>query len=67
MVNIEELYGIMGKRRVSKAQLARVLGVSNVTIYKKFNKKKFNTDEVPIIAQYLNIPDNQITDIFFSL
>jgi hypothetical protein len=66
MVNIEEIYGYMGKRRVSKSELARMLSVSNVTMYKRFRERKFNTNEVLIIVKNLDIPEDEISYIFFN-
>lgn len=51
----------------TQSEMARVLGLSLVSVSKKINGViKFNLEEVKKIKEYLNLTDEEINQIFLS-
>ena len=51
----------------TQSEMAKVLGLSLVSVSKKINGViKFNLEEVKKIKEYLNLTDDEINQIFLS-
>lgn len=51
----------------TQSEMAKVLGMSLVSVSKKINGViKFNLEEVKKIKEYLNLTDEEINQIFLS-
>ena len=51
----------------TQSEMAKVLGLSLVSVSKKINGViKFNLEEVKKIKEYLNLTDEEINQIFLS-
>lgn len=57
MINVDELYSYMGKKRRSGAKMAKVCKVSPKTWYSWMSKRKIPSDKVELIMQDLDIKD----------
>lgn len=57
MVNTDKLRGIMAEKNVTGEKLAEEMNISPVTFYRKMKKRKFNTDEIKVMAEKLDIRD----------
>lgn len=68
MMNSNKLLGAMAEKRISQAQLAKLLGKSKNTINAKINGKSFfDTQEATAICEILGISDKAImAEIFLS-
>lgn len=64
MVNADELRGIIAKRRMSQAQVARHIGMTEKTFYAKMKKGIFDSDEIEEMIFYLQIGDPMA--VFFT-
>lgn len=67
-MNTNKLLGVMAEKRISQAQLAKMLGKSKNTINAKINGKgTFDTQEATIICDILGITDKVLrAEIFLS-
>ena len=64
MVNVDELYSIMGRKRKSGAAMAKICGVQPKTWYSWMEKKRVPSDKAELIAKALDIQDP--VPIFFD-
>lgn len=63
MVDVDRLRGLMAQHRMTQADVASYLGISVNTLYHKFKRKKFDTDDCEKLIELFNITD---PTIFFS-
>ena len=63
MIDTDELRGIIAKKRMSQAEVAKLLGIAPKTFYEKMKKGKFGSDEIDLMIDFLEIK-NPI-EIFF--
>lgn len=65
MTNTAELRAAFARCNVSKAEAARVLGISRQNLYMKINnQREFRASEISKLSELLNITD--IMTIFFT-
>lgn len=65
MTNTLELKAAFARSGVSKADAARMLGISRASLYQKINnQREFRTKEIKILSNLLNITN--IMEIFFD-
>ncbi len=64
MIQTDELKGIIAKRGLSQAKVAKMLGITPKTFYEKMKAGVFGSDEIQIMIDNLNIEDP--VDIFFA-
>ena len=64
MVNVNELRGVIAKNGLSQRKLAKKLGMTDTTFYKKMAKGVFGSDEIEKMIEILHI-DNPMP-IFFA-
>ena len=63
MIDRNELKGVIAKNGMSQSGVARILGITPKTFYDKMKKGVFDSDEIEIIIDILNIEDP--VEIFF--
>ena len=64
LIQTDELKGIIAKRGLSQAKVAKMLGITPKTFYEKMKAGVFGSDEIQIMIDNLNIEDP--VDIFFA-
>lgn len=64
MIRTDELRGVISKRGLSQAKVARSLGITEKTFYAKMSKGVFDSDEISQMIKLLNIEDP--VEIFFA-
>ena len=64
MIQTDELKGIIAKRGLSQAKVAKMLGITPKTFYEKMKTGVFGSDEIQIRIDNLNIEDP--VAIFFA-
>ena len=64
MIQTDELKGIIARRGLSQAKVAKMLGITPKTFYEKMKAGVFGSDEIQIMIDNLNIEDP--VDIFFA-
>ena len=64
MIQTDELKGIIAKRGLSQAKVAKMLGITPKTFYEKMKAGVFGSDEIQIMIDNLNIEDP--VDIFLQ-
>lgn len=64
-MSIDKLRGRMGERRITQADLAKLLGLRVCSVNQKLNgRRKFSLDEAKKVADYLEIPDSEFVSFF---
>ena len=63
MIDRNELKGVIAKNGMSQSGVARILGITPKTFYDKMKKGVFDSDEIEIMIDTLNIEDP--VEIFF--
>ena len=68
MVNVNKLKGKLVENGTTVEELAKSIGVSAATIYRKFqsNGESFTIGEADGIAKFLQLTPEEATSIFFS-
>ena len=67
MVNTDKLKGIMREKRMTQADAARILGISECTVNQKINNvRPFFLDEAGKLAEALEINTGNFGDYFFA-
>lgn len=64
MVNTNKLKGIMAEKEITGKMLAEKMNISCNAFYRKMGKKKFNSDEMQVMVDVLEIRDPE--KIFFA-
>lgn len=64
MINTDKLRGIFAERGVSQNQVAKMLGMSSQTFYRKMKRGIFGSDEIEKMINDLKISNPM--DIFFT-
>ena len=64
MVDTDALRGLIAQRRLSQAQVAKMLNITPKTFYDKMRKGVFDTDQVEHLVEILKIDD--VAGIFFA-
>ena len=67
MVNSDKLKGIMKEKRMTQADAAKILGLSECTVNQKINNvRPFFLDEAELLANALEIDSGSFGAYFFS-
>lgn len=67
MVNSDKLKGIMREKRMTQADAAKILGLSECTVNQKINNvRPFFLDEAELLANVLEIDSGNFGTYFFS-
>ena len=64
MIDVNKLKGKIAENNLSQRKLARKLGISEITFYRKMQKGRFDSDEIEEMILILNI-ENPV-EIFFT-
>lgn len=64
MILTDELRGIIAKRGLSQAKVAKAIGIADKTFYAKMDKGVFGSDEIEAMIELLEI--EKPADIFFA-
>lgn len=64
MIRTDELKGIIAKRNLSQAKVAKAIGITPKTFYSKMQKGVFGSDEIDAMIELLDI--KKPTPIFFA-
>ena len=64
MVRVDELRGIIAKRGMSQADVAKIIGITPKTFYEKMKNGVFGSNEIQIMIDKLRI-ENPI-EVFFA-
>ena len=64
VIRTDELRGAIAKRGLSQAKIARAIGITENTFYRKMKKGVFGSDEIEIMIDLLQIDDP--ASIFFA-
>ena len=64
MIDVDALRGEITKNRMSQADVAKEIGISAKTFYKKMDKGVFGSDEIEMMIKILKISDP--CSIFFA-
>ncbi|MEH1740129.1 helix-turn-helix domain-containing protein [Fusobacterium varium] len=64
MIDVNELRGIIAKKGLSQADVAKKLGITPKTFYEKMKKAIFTSKEMQGMIKYLEIEDP--CSIFFA-
>lgn len=64
MVNTNKLRGIIAERGLDQKDVAEMIGKSSKTFYEKMKKGKFDSDEIMLMVNGLDIKNP--VDIFFA-
>lgn len=67
MINTDELRGEIAKKGTSQRKLAKAIGVTDTTFYKKMKKGVFGSDEIEKIVNELEIDKARAIEIFFAV
>lgn len=57
MINTNELRGIIAREGMSQRGVAKELGITQETFYRKMKKGVFDSDEIYMMIDLLNIED----------
>lgn len=57
MVNTDIIRGKMAEKNITGEMLAEDMNITPTTFYRKMKKKKFNSDEMKVMAEKLDIRD----------
>lgn len=63
-MKVNKLRGVLAERGCSQKELAKILGISEKTLYNKMKRGIFGTDEVTKMVDYLKIENP--AEIFLS-
>lgn len=67
MVNSDKLKGIMKEKRMTQADAAKILGLSECTVNQKINNvRPFFLDEAELLANVLEIDSGSFGTYFFN-
>lgn len=64
MIATDKLRGIISERGLSQRKMAKMLGMTEGTFYRKMKKGVFDSDEMDQMAEILCIPEP--SEIFFA-
>ena len=64
MIRVDELRGVIAKRGLSQAKVARTIGITPKTFYEKMDRGVFGSDEIEAMIELLQIENP--TEIFFA-
>lgn len=65
-MNTQKLKGLIIERGYTQRKLAKLIGVSEATMYSKMQKGIFGTDEATHIMNILHISKEEAGDIFLA-
>lgn len=66
MLNANKLKGKMVEKNISVALIAKTLGISPSTFYRKIKKNSFEIAEADAIVKTLGLTSNEAKEIFFK-
>lgn len=64
MIDVNKLRGKIAERGFSQRELAKILGMSDMTFYRKMRKGRFESDEIEEMIVLLKIENPM--EIFFT-
>lgn len=64
MIRTDKLRGVIAENGYSQADIAKIIGITPKTFYEKMKIGVFNSNEIQIMIENLNIKDP--ADIFFA-
>ena len=67
MTNTKKLRALILERGLTQEQVAANLGITQASLnYKINNKREFKASEIKALVELLNIPDGDVSMIFFT-
>lgn len=66
MVNTNVLRGLIAERGLSQSAVAKQLDMTPKTFYAKMSKWVFDSDEIELMINLLEIPSENFARIFFA-
>lgn len=66
MLDIDKFKGVVAECGLNQRQLAKMLGISENTMYSKVKKGIFGSNEISQMAQILHLDNDKIVAIFFA-
>lgn len=67
MTNTKKLRALILERGLTQEQVAAHLGITPASLnYKINNKREFKASEIKALVELLNIPNEDVTGIFFT-
>lgn len=66
MLDVDKFKGAVAEQGLNQRQLARMLGISENTMYSKVKKGVFGSNEISQMAKLLNLDNGKIVEIFFA-
>lgn len=66
MINVNALKGAIAENNLSQRQLAKKLGMTENTFYRKMSKAKFDSDEMNGMIKELRLTKDNAINIFFA-
>ena len=65
--NYSKLLGLMREKNLTQSELAKIVGISEVSLnFKLNNKSSFKQNEIAKICEVLSIPSDRLTVYFFD-
>ena len=66
-MNLDKLKAARVERNLSQQELARIIGVTKITYWRKENgHREFNRTEIENIKKALNLSSDDVDNIFFN-
>lgn len=66
MLDVDKFKGAVAEQGLNQRQLARMLGISENTMYSKVKKGVFGSNEISQMAKLLHLDNGKIVEIFFA-
>lgn len=67
MTDTEKINIAIMKSKKTKREIAQILGISEMGLYKKINAQtEFKASEIPKLCNVLDLTSQEMTDIFFK-
>ncbi|WP_106626148.1 helix-turn-helix domain-containing protein [Selenomonas massiliensis] len=64
MVNTNALRGLIAEKGLSQSEVAKHLGITPKTFYAKMNRRVFDSDEIEVMINLLEIPSENFVRVF---
>ncbi len=66
MINTNKLNAHIAANGLTKRKVAHLMGISEASMYSKMGKGVFGSNEMAELVKILNIPKEEIAEIFFA-
>ena len=66
MIDTNKLNAHIATNGLTKRKVAHLMGISETSMYSKMKKGVFGSNEMAELVKILNIPKDEITQIFFA-